>query len=89
MRDNSRRGDWFVIDDVTGRKRWASQTVNDADGFRVEDADADHLQDRVRGRGDRQQVLFTRQVATASHLDQGAFDSGFSSGFLIWVEPTL
>ena len=80
MRDRSRPGDYYVIDTRTGFKRWASDTVRESTGLRVEDADPDHPQDFVRGRKDRQRVPFARPVPTAVFVD-GEFDGSFSSAF--------
>ena len=80
MRDRSRPGDYYVIDTRTGFKRWASDTVRESTGLRVEDADPDHPQDYVRGRKDRQRVPFTRPIPVHSFVGEGP---GYAYGLLL------
>lgn len=79
MRDTSRRGNHYVIDDRTGFKVWASDTSVEWTGLRVRDKDQRHSQDFVRGRADRQRVPFGRPAATPIFVS--GFDDGFDDGF--------
>lgn len=76
-----RRGDFWRIDDITGTKVRASQTVRQWDGLITTDPDERNPQDFVRGRKDNQNVpdprpegvdTFLGPLATATTADASA-----------------
>lgn len=79
MKDTSRRGGHYVIDDRTGFKVWASDISVEWTGLRVADKDQRHPQDFVRGKADRQRVPRGRPAIPPIYVS--AFDDGFDSGF--------
>lgn len=79
MKDGSRRGNHYVIDERTGFKVWASDTSVEWTGLRVSERDPRHPQDFVRGRADRQRVPGGRPAATPIFVS--GFDYGFDEGY--------
>lgn len=91
--NNYRRGDWDVIDDRTGFKVKASETVREWTGLRVHwtQVDPRHPQDFVRGVPDRQKVPFTRPESAAVYIgvaailiDDFSWFATEDSSYLIW-----
>lgn len=74
--DDYRPGDYYIIDDWTGFKIRASESVKTHDGLRVHrdsvgEETMPHPQDRVRARADRQIVRDARPEPPDVFLDPG------------------